>query len=75
MMLSQAEKDAMPGQFRAMQLAIVEFLRNYYADPPENHQIPPQEFSCIERIIGFNNGLIPFFEIEFVFHDLEPLCA
>lgn len=75
MLMAQTEREVLPGQMRSVQLAIAECLRSYDAgDVPFLHQIPPQRFTCRERILGFQNGLIPFLEVEFIFHDLEPLC-
>lgn len=74
LMISQTEKEKLPGQFRAMQLAICEVLIDL-KDPMFSWQIQPgQSFKCRERILGFKDGLIPFFEIEFAFLDLEPLA-
>jgi hypothetical protein len=69
LMLSPADKAELPGQFRTMQLAIVELLRQF-DDPQFNVQIlRPQSFRCRERLLGLQNGLIPFFELEFLFVD------
>jgi hypothetical protein len=73
LMLSPAEKERLPGQFRTMQLAICKVLRNL-DEPDFNWQIePPYDFKCRDRILGFKDGLVPFFEIEFNFTDFEPL--
>lgn len=74
LLLSPTEKERLPGQFRSMQLAICEILRNL-DEPDFKWQIqPPYNFQCRERILGFQNGLIPFFEISFEFADFEPLA-
>lgn len=79
MAFSPTDLEQVPGRFRAIALAITDALRT--ADmSPEGSAVstrwqiaPDQSFSGRERILGIQNGLIPFLEIEFDFHDFETL--
>lgn len=70
MAFSPIEREQLPGRFRAIALAISSALRNADLVSDSLWQIAPdQDFVYRERILGIQNGLIPFFEIEFEFHD------
>jgi hypothetical protein len=75
LILSQTDRENLPGQFRTMQLLICELLEKFY-DPELRTQIQlnePDPFKSRDRILGFENGLVPFFEIEFAFLDFNGL--
>jgi hypothetical protein len=75
MILGQQERQKFPGIFRAVSIEFCKVLSEFpnYLDtnPLRDWYIPPgQTFEFSQKIMGFKDGIIPFFDLRFELIDL-----